>query len=128
MALLSLECQFQDGRHRDTTFFTQSCEAPSRQAKASVLEIGRPRNCFNKCVSGGRSPKRNAAIELNVSQCCAISDWHSDDSNPANVATREIFHIPPCSTSKLLEQTADSFDFSEFVEYSIYSKKLLIEL
>ena len=63
-------------------FFAQRCEAPSRQAKARVRAIGRPWNCNNKCVSEGRRPERTAAIELNISQCCAISDWQSNDSNP----------------------------------------------
>ena len=68
--------------HRHTTFFDQRCEALSRQAKARVLAIGRPRNCNNKCVSGGQRTEWTAAIELNVSKCCTISSWHSNDSNP----------------------------------------------
>ena len=68
--------------HRQTTFFAQHCKALSRQAKAGVLAIGCPQNFNNKCVSGGQRPEQTVAIEINALQCCTISDWQSNDSNP----------------------------------------------
>ena len=58
------------------TDIAQHCKAPR------ILAIGHPRNCNNKCVSGGQRLEQTAAIKLNILQCCAISDWHSSDSNP----------------------------------------------
>ena len=63
--------------HRHTTFFAQRCKALSRQAKARVPAIGRPQNCNNMCEWRPKA-RATTAIKLNISKCCAISNWHSD--------------------------------------------------